>query len=114
MIKDKCSNSKCNAPIPATKEYNDNYGNYCQDCNRKTGFYYTKGIKEDMIKTPLETDTIRRLRLQREAKKSEKLTEQMYQPAETEYLRLEKKVAEELRLLEIEKAHAQYSDLEIV
>jgi hypothetical protein len=95
MIKKNCV--RCQEPIPKTVAHNEVYGNWCTDCNAKTGYHHTKQIKDTIIKTPLE------LELLKEVKLATKLQNEMVQMSDYDYNHLQKKVTEEVREGIIEK-----------
>lgn len=108
MIKTHCqaihNGIQCNARIPGTKRHNEKYGNYCESCSGKTGYYHSKKIRETINRTPLETDTIKRLR--EEAKIAEILQKETEQTADIDYATLSEKVSEEWKMGELEKAQS--------
>jgi hypothetical protein len=61
MIKKNCV--RCGDKIPTNKDYNETYGNWCLPCSGKTGPQHSKKIREAMIKTPLEVELVKEVRL---------------------------------------------------
>lgn len=61
LLKPNCV--RCGDKIPMSKKYNAVYGNWCPTCSGETGTHHSKKIRKSIVKTPLEVDLVKEVRL---------------------------------------------------